>query len=186
MLMFFVILQVRSSSRRLFWNFGGDQTQGQYNNVSQSISIASAFSESILIDELAIINFQMSAKEITNVYLKGFDHNISIYHLKNKYSNKVILNIRLFNKKRIRFGGRENVFDKYRQQTKRSISTTRCIYTKIPRQLVLQLERREAILRFANSIRLVYNRRRDALQFRLFYSCLDQVHLQFPPISDRE
>lgn len=49
-------------------------------SLNQSVSLASAFSESILIDELEIINFQMNSKEITSRYLKGRVKKISLFY----------------------------------------------------------------------------------------------------------
>lgn len=66
--------KITRTSRRVYWNYASSdplQSLTNGNNNNQNVSLTSAFSESILIDELAIINYQMNSKEITNIYLKG-------------------------------------------------------------------------------------------------------------------
>ena len=76
---------VNRFGRKFFWSYRDESSNGQ-----QNVLLASTFSEAILIDELAIINYRMISKEIMHIYLKGlkkldFEFLIQQQKMFNKY-----------------------------------------------------------------------------------------------------
>ena len=58
--------KVNKFGRKFYWSYRDESSNPQSN-----LLLASSFSEAILIDELAIINYRMNSKEIAQIYLKG-------------------------------------------------------------------------------------------------------------------
>ena len=57
---------VNKLGRKFFWSYRDEASSAQ-----QNVLLASTFSEAVLLDELAIINFRMNSKDIVQMYLRG-------------------------------------------------------------------------------------------------------------------
>jgi len=57
---------VNRYGRKFFWSY-----RDESSNTQQNVLLASTFSEAILLDEMVIINYKISSKDIMQIYLKG-------------------------------------------------------------------------------------------------------------------
>ena len=57
---------VNRFGRKFFWSY-----RDESSNTQQNVLLASTFSEAILLDELAIVNYRINSKDIMEIYLKG-------------------------------------------------------------------------------------------------------------------
>lgn len=59
--------KLNKNSRKFYWNYR-DQT----TSLNQNVNLTSSFSESILLDEMSILNSKIASREISNIYLKEY------------------------------------------------------------------------------------------------------------------
>jgi hypothetical protein len=85
---------VNRYGRKFFWSY-----RDESSNTQQNVLLASTFSEAILLDEMVIINYKISSKDIMQIYLKGmirifFYFVVKILlasNIKNKFASYFIL-----------------------------------------------------------------------------------------------